>query len=611
MRPLWVSLLLSMFAVGLWAQDASPSGPLTLSSGLELSQPRPDASPEELEIYSAYEEARLLEAEIVQMFREIRAAELTQVQRQTLKRSLESVLMPLSDRAIVDREVLTGAVTSAEQVQRYQAELAVVMRETDAILANAEELLKSLLPEAKPESSEAKEPKEEAVPKEATEPQEQQELSAEAQEKMKQAEQASKEAKEAREKATKEAREKKEKTAKEALENTEFHLEKALEEIKAAREEVAREKKPAEEAVKKKEAEAKAAEASEEAKEPEKAKEAKEAREKLEQLEALEAKIDEAEVKVEAVAEKVKAMGDVSKVEVAEAEAALEALREAMASVKAADATAEKSSKETAKEKTAEAVRQMEAASSSLSEAANAIKSLKEESSDGDGGGGGDKIARIQAMGELAQAGSGRWLDLTKQMRGEDLTRTPSETPLEDRPELWASEEELERSPTARIFRADTPKDTWIFIGDWYVLSRYDNTGRVNIQKVYPPESIVDLNAQYLSEDGLPLRWEYESYQPPMVAPYAWESWKIYYFYTELMFETETEAWIAIGSDDRSDLWINDLPVWHSANRHKGWHPAEGFRKVVFEEGRNKILLRLENGQSSLGFSLFLNLPGD
>jgi hypothetical protein len=122
---------------------------------------------------------------------------------------------------------------------------------------------------------------------------------------------------------------------------------------------------------------------------------------------------------------------------------------------------------------------------------------------------------------------------------------------------------------------------------------------------------LLDLNAVYLSEDGKQLQWEYESFLPPMVAPYGWESWKIYYFYTELYFEEETEVWVAIGSDDRSDLWINDLPVWHSANRHKGWNPAEGFRKVVFRQGHNKILLRLENGHQGLGFSLFLNLDAD
>jgi hypothetical protein len=252
----------------------------------------------------------------------------------------------------------------------------------------------------------------------------------------------------------------------------------------------------------------------------------------------------------------------------------------------------------------------MESARSSMESAVNAIQSLKEESSDGEGGGG-DNIARIQALAESAEARSGKWVDLTMQMRNLNLDVTPGETPLEARPELWADLEELERASSARKFTADTPRDEWIFISDWYVLSRFDNAGRANLEKVYPPESIIDLNAQYLSEDGQTLRWEYESYLPPMVAPYAWESWKIYYFYTELLFEEETEAWVAIGSDDRSDLWINDLPVWHSANRHKGWYPAEGFRKVVFNAGRNKVLLRLENGQASLGFSLFLNLPRD
>lgn len=141
------------------------------------------------------------------------------------------------------------------------------------------------------------------------------------------------------------------------------------------------------------------------------------------------------------------------------------------------------------------------------------------------------------------------------------------------------------------------------------MLSRYDNEGRINIEKVYPPQSLIDLNAHYLSEDGKRLQWEYESYLPPMVVPYGWESREIYYFYTELTFEEETNAWVAIGSDDRSDLWVNDLPIWHSANRHKGWYPAEGFRKVVFKQGRNKVLPRLDNGQQGLGFSLYLNLP--
>jgi membrane protein involved in colicin uptake len=576
------------FALCFPATLVADEAPLTLSSGLELYQPREDASPEALEVYSAYQEARQLESEIVRMYREIRAAELTLVQRQTLKRSLDSVLMPLSDRAEVDPRILNGGASTAEEVGRYQQELAVVMRETDAIVSNAQDLLESLLGETESETPASKQ--EEREQREETQTEQEPRAEQEAQQPQT-AEQAREAA--ASEEQRQAERERREKQAEEALKTAEFHLAKALEEIQAAREEVAEEKKAAEENVET------------EAKESNEATEA--ARKKLEQLEALEAKIDAAEEAVQVVAEKVKAMEEASKVEVEEAEAALEAMREAMAAVARADTAAKEASGESTKEKTAQAVREMEAASSSMESAVNALKST-DGSSDGDGGGGSD-IARKQALGELAKEGSGKWLDLTAQMRGLDLEITPGETPVGERPEPWAGIEELERTPTARKFSAATPKDTWIFIGDWHVLGRYDNEGRANIQKVYPPESIVDLNAQYLSEDGRTLRWEYESYLPPMVVPHAWESWKIYYFHTELMFEEETEAWLAIGSDDRSDLWINGLPVWHSANRHKGWNPAEGFRKVVFKKGRNQVLLRLENGHAGLGFSVFLNLP--
>lgn len=595
MNRMICSLAVLVLATQLCGQDTEEAERLTLSSGLTLYQPSEDVSAKELDVYSAYEEAQQLETEIVQMFREIRASELTMVQRQTLKRSLESVLMPLSERAQVDRDLLMGGAESAEAVKRYQEELSVVMQETDAIVSNAQDLLETLLEKEAPEASQRSEEKE----KEETETTEAKEVQ---EEQVTQKEQVN------REKENREAREKKEKEAEEAIKKTEIHLEKAMEEIKAAREEVAKEKAAAEVKVKEETKEAEEEQLTREEKESDKAKEANEAaasREELKELEELEKKIDIAEEKVGAVIEKVKAMEDVSKVELEAAENAMKALREALGSVESADAIAAKAKTESAKQKTAEALRQMKAASLSMESALNAIKSLKDESPNG-GGSAGSAVAQIQALDESAQAGSGKWIDLTLQMRNRDLAVTPDETPVEQRPELWGSIEDLERAPTARKFSADTPRDIWIFISDWYVLGRYNNEGRSNIEKVFPPESIVDLNAQYVSEDGETLRWEYESYLPPMVAPYAWESWKIYYFYTELYFEEEAEVWLAIGSDDRSDLWINDLPVWHSANRHKGWYPAEGFRKVVFKEGRNKILLRLENGQSSLGFSLYL-----
>lgn len=606
------ALLVLLLPPPLFAQETREGAPPTALLGHELIQPREDVPPEDLDIHAAYREAQRLEAEIVQMVREIRAAELTMVQRQTLARSLESVLMPLSERAEVDAEILTAKATSAEAVERFQEELAIVMRETDAIVSNARDLLASLLDEPEPPTAEREkaEPDQEeqteeaGLQEEARTGQHHQELPHE----QPAEDQARAKASDAREKQSQAERERQKKKAAEALEMTGLHLEKALTEIQAARAKVSEEKKAAQESP-------------EAANQPEKSKteppqaptEAEatvRATEKLGQLRDLERKIDAAEEAVEAVVEKVKSMEEVSNVEIKKAEATLDAMRKAMASVEQADAAAHAAAGASTREKTREAVRAMNAASLSMESAVEAMKSMQSSNNSGAGGGRNrdNDIAQMQVLGELAEAGSGTWLDLTAQMRGKDLDIKPGETPPNARPQLWAGIEELEQAPSARKFSANTPRNVWVYIGDWHVLARYDNVGRTNIEKVYPPESIVDLSAQYLSEDGRTLRWEYESYLPPMVAPHAWESWKIYYFHTELIFEQETEAWLAIGSDDRSDLWINDLPVWHSANRHKGWYPAEGFRKVVFREGRNKVLLRLENGQAGLGFSLFLNL---
>ncbi|MDA3873845.1 MAG: hypothetical protein PF795_07780, partial [Kiritimatiellae bacterium] len=348
---------------------------------------------------------------------------------------------------------------------------------------------------------------------------------------------------------------------------------------------------------------------------PEKSEELEEEKEKAEELAQLEEKIDVAQEVVEQVVEQLTEMKDVPEEQVEKAEKMVEEMREALAAVMEADeAVPEAPEHQATKEHTEKAVEQMQAAQQSMTAAAEAMAEMQavEEmlaamgqsplSPD-------SAIARMQTLEAHAHAKSGKWLDLTTQMRGRNLNAVPVEVPSDQRPPLWESRDELRKSPTARKVTANSSRGgEWIFVGDWYVLSRYDNANRTNIQKVYPPESILDIDAQYRSEDGKRIRWEYDSYRPPIIIPYGWESWKIYYFYTELTFEEDSEVWLAIGSDDRTDVWINDLPIWHSSNQHKSWNPAEGFRKVFFKKGRNKVLVRLENGQHSMGFSMYMNL---
>ena len=189
----------------------------------------------------------------------------------------------------------------------------------------------------------------------------------------------------------------------------------------------------------------------------------------------------------------------------------------------------------------------------------------------------------------------------------------------------------------------------WVYLSSWYVMGPFDNPNRVNLVRKFAPESTVDLDAAYVGRGGERVRWQFvqtdnnpdtrdwsgargrrrSMLQPPGDPPYT-----IWYGYTEVFLDQECDLWLATGSDDRSDIWINDMHVWNSSNELKQWSINEGFRKVfgndhaddtdrarraqdrahvlrVFQMVKhddNRVLVRLENGWHSMGYSVCLYL---
>lgn len=168
----------------------------------------------------------------------------------------------------------------------------------------------------------------------------------------------------------------------------------------------------------------------------------------------------------------------------------------------------------------------------------------------------------------------------------------------------------------------------WLYADSWYVLGPFDNSGRRNIDKKFPPETVIDLNATYPGKNGVQIHWEFQQSGTPNVAPHldAYNAavrdpsvspaanadrnrqYVIYYAYTELWFEQAADLWVAIGSDDFSKVWIEDKLVWSSGKNLKAWQLNEGLRKVHFKKGINRVLYRVENGNSLTEFSLVVSL---
>jgi hypothetical protein len=149
------------------------------------------------------------------------------------------------------------------------------------------------------------------------------------------------------------------------------------------------------------------------------------------------------------------------------------------------------------------------------------------------------------------------------------------------------------------------------FIDTWYTIGPFPNPDRINIDREFPPDSLVDLDATYVGKDGRTIRWQFVQSDNPEMKPANPEEYGIWYAYTEFACDRPRDLWIAAGTDDRGTLKINGLPVWISSKRLKGWDIDEVWRRVHLREGINRILYRVENGWLHIGFSLTLRLEED
>lgn len=170
------------------------------------------------------------------------------------------------------------------------------------------------------------------------------------------------------------------------------------------------------------------------------------------------------------------------------------------------------------------------------------------------------------------------------------------------------------------------PARPWVFVDRWQVLGPFDNPRRENLETRFPPETVVDPEAAYPGKNGVTIAWEAcQSATPNTLPPFRAYNrvhrieglteetsylfnlqYTVYYASAEVRLEKEADLWLAIGSDDQSKVWLNDQLVWFGRKSAKPWRADEGFRKLHFRSGINRILYRIENGNDRTEFSLLL-----
>lgn len=573
--------------------------------GTEIFEIRSNLDPYALNVVETYNEAVELEKEITEMYKEIKAAKLSRIQRQNLRKSLKQTIVPLSQRLSANEKLLRDKAGNSTDVEKYQEELQKVMQENDVIVANSEEMLVDVRPEQVEQMEESVAEKLEELLEEMK--QDQQEITQEPQEEIQEPQDMN--LQEQIQVLEQKTQEKIEKTV-DALEvalvemkRAEIKVDKIIEEMKQEQEKEEKEEEIAEE---KPEEQEKIEEVVEEKKNIEEEQEQEKIEEIKENLQIAKVAVKEA---IEAIEEEKETVEE----KIEQAREALEKIEEILEEVKEIEEQLVEQQIEPPLEHVEEAEEKIEEAKEEMKMAAEMLLLLAQLETMSDQQLSQEKqIAQQQVLGELAKADSGDYLDITEQMKGNILKIQRKEVPLNQRPPNVNAY--FNNVPGRKFVKEGGTPAVWFYVDSWYLLGPYDNQGRMNLQKVYPPESIIDLDANYLGKYNTRLLWLYDSFgseeQRPVVTPKYRNSaeYTIYYGYTELYFEEDSDLWIAVGSDDRSDLWINDLPVWHSSNKLKGWRIDEGFRKVHFKKGINKIVFRLENGWGPMHFSLLINV---
>ena len=227
----------------------------------------------------------------------------------------------------------------------------------------------------------------------------------------------------------------------------------------------------------------------------------------------------------------------------------------------------------------------------------------------------GQETARQKSLVAQVQAGAGKRVqDLTSTMQGGG-SADPSRSKYAPTNEV--SDETLADLDSREIHRdaiagrtvgkggADGP---WMFADSWYTIGPFPNPSRSNLDRRFPPETIIDLDAEYSGKDNRAVRWQFVQAGGPRVRPAAAEEYAVYYAYTEIWFDAPRDLWIAVGGDDKATLWLNDDLIWISGDQLKGWRAGEALRKVHFKKGLNRVLFRIENGWKDVAFSLAIAL---
>ena len=138
-------------------------------------------------------------------------------------------------------------------------------------------------------------------------------------------------------------------------------------------------------------------------------------------------------------------------------------------------------------------------------------------------------------------------------------------------------------------------------LGPWWVIQPFDNFNETGFDVVYPPEVEIDLEKEYTGKDGRKIGWYQSTGTGNTVFSNVPEDDVVGYALAYLDSDRDRTEILSLASDDGIKVWVNDQLIW-SHHVHRPVRSADDVIALPLSKGRNKILLKIENGFGPWGF---------
>ena len=138
-------------------------------------------------------------------------------------------------------------------------------------------------------------------------------------------------------------------------------------------------------------------------------------------------------------------------------------------------------------------------------------------------------------------------------------------------------------------------------LGPWWVIFPFDNIDEKGFDAVYPPETEIDFNKEYIGKEGRKIGWYKTESRGENVFSNVPEDDVTGYALTYLESDRDQNYLLSLGSDDTIKIWVNDALVF-SKYVHRPLRRADDVIQLPVSKGRNKILVKVTNGYGPWGF---------